>query len=217
MHIESKWEKNKSIKKHEFLEQGFKLFTEKGIDAVTLQDVADASGYGIATLYRYFSCKMGLLVEISSWKWEEFFQENQKHRPKDGTAAEMFDFYLESFLTLYRNKRPLLRFNQLLNAYIQSENVDAKMIETYRALAKTVEEYFHVMYEKAREDHTLRTDVSETEVLSVTLHLMLAAVSRYAVGLAYKPKGFNPVKELRVQKEMLYDRYALPQESEGRI
>ena len=64
-----------------FMEKGFELFSSKGIEAVTLQDVADASGHGVATLYRYFSSKPGLLLEISEWKWGEFFKENRKRRP----------------------------------------------------------------------------------------------------------------------------------------
>ncbi|MBQ9068494.1 MAG: helix-turn-helix transcriptional regulator, partial [Eggerthellaceae bacterium] len=90
----------KAKKRKAFLEAGYALFSQKGIDAVALQDVANASGYGIATLYRYFDTKAGLLLAIAHWKWEEFFQENSRRRPSEGfadkTAADMFDFYLES-------------------------------------------------------------------------------------------------------------------------
>lgn len=64
-----------------FLEKGFALFSERSIEAVTLQDVADASGHGIATLYRYFNSKPHFLVKIAEWKWAEFFRENRKRRP----------------------------------------------------------------------------------------------------------------------------------------
>ena len=69
---------------------------------VYLPDVAKASGHGIATLYRYFSIKA------------EFFRENRKRSPihnlEDKTAVDMLDFYLESFLELYRKHKALLRF-----------------------------------------------------------------------------------------------------------
>ena len=44
-------------------------------------------------------------------------------------------------------------------------------------------------------------------MLSVTIHLMLAVITRYAVGLAYEPEGFDAVKELEIQKEMLFLKY----------
>ena len=48
----------------------------------------------------------------------------------------------------------------------------------------------------------------EEEMFSTTLHLMLAAVTRYAVGLVYIPEGgFDAEKELEKQKEALLIRY----------
>ena len=199
-------------RRQSFLEHGFEMFSSRSIEAVYLPDVAKASGHGIATLYRYFSTKAEFALAIAEWKWGEFFRENRKRSPihnlEDKTAADMLDFYLESFLELYRKHKALLRFNQLFNIYIRSENVDSGTVETYRGLMQHIIEYFHVMYEKAKQDGTVRTDVSETEMLSTTIHLMLAAVTRYAIGLVYEPKdGFDDIKELETQKEMLFLRY----------
>ena len=192
-----------------FLARGFEMFSERSIEAVAMQDVAKASGYGIATLYRYYSNKAEFCVAIAEWKWGEFFQENRKRRPNDNfedkTAADMLDFYLESFLELYRKHKALLRFNQLFNIYIRAENIDTGTVDAYRGLMQPIVEYFHVIYEKAKQDGTVRTDISETEMLSTTIHLMLAAVTRYAVGLVYQPEdGFDAEQELEAQKRMLY-------------
>ena len=197
-------------RRDDFLKAGYSLFSEKGIDSVTLQDVADLSGHGIATLYRYFETKPGLLIEIADWKWGEFFARNSKRRPQDlstATAAEMFEFYLDSFLEVYRTDKPLLKFNQFLNIYLRSGGVDEGTKERYRGLMKPISDFVHTLYVKAKEDGTVRTDVSETELLSVTVHLMLAAVTRYAVGLVFEPKGFDDDAELIILKEMLLERY----------
>ncbi len=55
-------------RRQNFLEHGFELFTARSIDAVSLPDVAKASGHGIATLYRYFSTKAEFVVAIAEWK-----------------------------------------------------------------------------------------------------------------------------------------------------
>lgn len=204
--------KNKSLRRQAFLEKGFEMFSQKGIETVKMEEVAEACGHGVATLYRYFGSKPNFVVEVAAWKWGEFFQENRKRRPRPdfegSAAAEMFAFYLESFLLLYKHNRDLLRFNQFLNIYIQSEEFEPNAAEGYRGLMKPIIELFHMMYEKARQDHTVRTDVPEEEMLSVTIHLMLAAVTRYAVGLVYQPEsGFDDMKELETQKEMLFLKY----------
>ena len=68
--------------------------------------------------------------------------------------------------------------------------------------------FFHLMYEKAKIDGTVRTDIPEKEFLSITLHLMLAVVTRYAVGLVYEEENtFDDLKELEIQKNMLFEKY----------
>ena len=65
-----------------------------------------------------------------------------------------------------------------------------------------------MVYERAEQDHTIRTDESEEEMFSTTLHLMLAAVTRYAIGLVYIPEsGFDAEKELEKLKEAMLLRY----------
>ena len=209
MRKRTKWEIHQNERRRIFLEHGFALFSTRSIEAVAMPDVAKASGHGIATLYRYFSTKAEFALAIAEWKWGEFFRENRKRSPihnlEDKTAADMLDFYLESFLDLYRKHKALLRFNQLFNIYIRAENIDTGTVDAYRGLMQPIVEYFHVMYEKAKQDGTVRTDVSETEMLSTTIHLMLAAVTRYAVGLVYQPEdGFDAEQELEAQKRMLY-------------
>ena len=51
-------------------------------------------------------------------------------------------------------------------------------------------------------------DEIEEEIFSIILHLMLAAVTRYAVGLVYIPEsGFDAEKELERMKIALLHEY----------
>ena len=65
-------------------------------------------------------------------------------------------------------------------------------------------------YRKGQRDGTLRTDMPEKEMFSATLHLMLAVVTRYAVGLAYS-QGACIESELLLQKDMLMRRFCTGQ------
>ena len=82
------------------------------------------------------------------------------------------------------------------------------MMKPYRDIIEELKPEFHVLYARAEQDHTLRTDESEEEMFSTTLHLMLAAATRYAIGLVYIPEsGFDAEKELEKLKEALLMRY----------
>lgn len=200
-----------AIKRNDFLDKGFELFSQRSIEAVTLKDVAEACGYGMATIYRYFKVKPAFVVEVAVRKWELFREENQNRRPAanfDGmTAAEIFEFYLDSFILLYEDHKDLLRFNQYFNVYVRSAKIDQTALEPYLMIIRTLEERFGILYEKALSDHTLRTDEPREELFGKTLHLMLAAITRYAVGLVYMQEGYDPVRELIMLKEMLLARY----------
>ena len=197
-----------AAKRMEFAEKAYELFSAKDINSVSLQDIADATPYGIATLYRYFVNKPTLVIEAAAWKWRQFQAEYRKRKQESGemTAAQIFEFYLDSFLELYRNHRDLLRFNQFFNIYIQAEKIDTETVKPYREMIEETEEPFHRMYVKAQMDHTVCTDMPEAEMFSATLHLMLAAVTRYAVGLVYQV-GTDPEKELELLKELLLKKF----------
>ena len=213
------WDRKKeavmmSERRETFLESGFKLFSSKNIDTVSLQEVADESGLGVATLYRYFVNKPGLVVAVATWKWEEYLKENKARRPSANfegmKASEIFEFYLDSFLELYRNHRDMLRFNQFFNVYVQAEHIDPDVMEPYKEIIYDLKELFHEIYLKAQEDHTVRTDEPEEQMFSTTLHLMLAAVTRYAVGLVYTPQdGFDAQAELETMKEIFLVKYTV--------
>ena len=78
-----------------YLTNGFEMFSAKSIDAVPLPEVAKASGYGIATLYRYYKNKGEFALAIAELKWGEFFAENRKRSPihdlENSTAADMLE------------------------------------------------------------------------------------------------------------------------------
>ena len=67
---------------------------------------------------------------------------------------------------------------------------------------------FHELYQRGMKDGTLRADISEETMVSSSFHIMLAAVTRYAVGLVYVPeKGADPESELIMLEELLLSRY----------
>ena len=185
------------------VENAFKVFSERTIDGVNLTQVARASGVGVATVYRYYESKTELVLEVNTWAWDKYMSEKQGRMDTgERSAAEIYGYFLESFIDLYREHRDLLRFNQFFNVYMQHSDVTTEQLMPFNRMVEGLARQFHRCYEMAKVDHTLRTDIPELEMFSKTLHLMLAAVTRYAVGLMYDA-GIPPEEELRYLKELL--------------
>ena len=194
------------------LESAFRLFSEKGIESVTMPEVAKASGVGRATLYRYFASKLDLVVSIGTWKWNEYIAHHDAFVPLEThesmTGAQYLRFYLDSFLDLYRNHRDILRFNYNFNSYLQHESGTEAQRQPYLQMVGILHERFHRLCERGRRDGTLRDDISETSMFSSSFHIMLAAVTRYAVGLVYVPEEIDaPEGELVMLEELLLSRF----------
>lgn len=193
--------------KQRILDEGFKLFARCGIESVTMPQIAKAGGVDRSSVYRYYPTKLDLVVAISANVWRKFSQDDYIWPDREGTTgAERYAYYLESFMVLYRDHKDILRFNQFFNVYVADEQVSPERLRPFTEVIGKMAERFHEVYAAGQADGTLRADVPENEMFSATLHLMLAAVTRYAVGLVYDA-GIDPVQELAMLKDMLLDRY----------
>ena len=74
-----------AARREAMLAEGFRLFAEKGIESVTMLEVAKACRLGVATLYRYYNTKLALVLDIGTRKWQEYAQYVQKCRKERNT------------------------------------------------------------------------------------------------------------------------------------
>jgi len=201
-----------AVKRQAFLDAAFELFTEKGIEAVSLNSIAQKSGYGIATLYRHFSNKVSLVTELVAKKWADYIRYYESMvTDKDlekMTGAEYMKFYLDSYLVLFRNYKDILRFNYDLNSFLRKEEHSSEHLEPYLRVVDRLGESFHEMYQRGLRDGTLNCEIPEKTMFSSSFHIMLAAVTRYAMGLVYiLEQGADPETELLMLEKMLLKEY----------
>ncbi len=199
----------KAATREKLLQTAFHLFAEKTIDAVNLTEVAEAAGVSFMTSYRHFDKKPDLVLAVNDWSWNKYRAENMKKPEKTfDSGAARYEYFLDCFLDLYRDNRDILRFNQYFNAFVKREGIPKESMAKFNELIADLQERFKGTYAQGMEDGTLRSDVSEKEMFSATLHLMLAAVTRYAVGLVYE-SGVNPEQELLLLKKLLMQEYTV--------
>ena len=201
-----------AAKRKRFWDAGFKLFSERGIDAVKLQDVADEAGIGVATLYRYFSNKLALVLEIGTSKWEEYAEFLSELRARNHademTAAEELEFYFDFYILLYQEHKPLLRFNQSFNSFVRREGATEEQLQPYLNAIGHLAVFFHGVYEKGQRDGTIRTEQSEDKMFAATAHIMLAVAVRYAEGLLFSAEHEEDrTEEFQMLKRALLREY----------
>ncbi len=194
------------------MEKASELFFAKGIASVSVQEVADACGVGKVTLFRYFPSKMELVLAVGTWKWDEYirkYQASVSHEVRERmTGEENLKFYLDSFLDLYRNHRDILCFNYEFNSYLRHETVTQENMRSYRYIIDVLGALFHAFYNRGMQDGTLNPGISEKAMFSGSFHIMLAAVTRYSIGLVCSLEtGEDPESELLMLEKALLREY----------
>lgn len=204
-----------AAKKEKILETGFHLFSRKTIPSVTMNDIAKACGIGIATVYRYYRSKPTLVLAIASWLWDGYVKRNtqllEETESTGYSAIQRYEFFIDTFIDLYRNQKEMLRFNQLFNIYVRSEKVPEDELSAYNHMIGNMSGVFQEMILKGQADGTIRKDIPGETIFSTTLHLMLATTTRYAFGLVYTPEGGEEEeRELQLLKRMLVTEFTTP-------
>lgn len=201
----------KIAKEHRMLETAYQLFCKKGIEAATMPEIAQVSGVGRATLYRYFPTKLDLVVTIGTWKWQEYIEAYRTPVSAEQIAAmsgaEYLRFYLDSFIELYRSHSDILRFNYEFNSFLRLNAGTAEQRQPYMKMIERLGAEFHELYRRGIDDGTLNAEITEESMFSASFHIMLAAATRYAVGLVYVMEGANPAQELIMLEELLLSRF----------
>ena len=204
-----------AARKQRIVRAAFPVFAERTIERVTMNEIATASGMGVATLYRHYPTKADLVLAVGTWAWKAYLEaERAADSSPDGTAAEGYAYFLNNFIMMYREHRDLLRFNQFFNAYVQTEHIPMEQLRPYLEVIGAQSQRFQLLEVKAAQDGTLRTDLPIQEIFSASLHLMLAAVTRYAIGLVYQEE--DPEQELELLKSMLLQRFTCAPTPEGK-
>ncbi len=202
-----------AAKRERILEAGYHLFSRKTIPSVTMNEVAAACGLGIATVYRYYRSKPTLVLAIATWLWDGYVKKTAQllENTEDigCSAIERYEFFIDTFIDLYRNQKEMLQFNQLFNIYIRSEEVPESELNAYNHMIGELSERFQEMILKGQQDGTIRSDIPGQAIFASTLHLMLATTTRYAFGLVYTTDGREEEeRELQMLKRMLVAEYS---------
>lgn len=201
--MEKEQERNRRI-----LDTAFRIFVERKIEGVTMGEIAEAAGVGRATLFRCYPSKTELVIAVCSMKWKEYLDALDNSRPISGIhdipAIGRFIFTLDSYIDMYQHHKELLQYNDNFNYYVSHAGCDPKLLEEFHKSLSSANIRFHLMYEKAKEDKTFRTDIPEDEFMRATVHTMMATCTHYAGGFIWgSEENKDYTEELLLLKEMI--------------
>ena len=199
-------------RREKLLETGFRLFSRSSIESVKLTEIAEESGIGIATLYRYFENKSTLVIEIGIKVWRGYFEEVHRMYDEmngdDMSGEEELSFFLDCFIDLYRNHKDILRFNRNFDTYVKHSRCTAEQMRPFNDAMGIFAQKFHTVISKSQNDGTLNITEPEEKMFINLLYIMLSVTEMYTDGLVYPViEQRDMTAELFELKEMIMKNY----------
>ena len=136
------------------------LFLKNGIEDVKMTDIADASGVGVATLYRYFGSKPRMVTEVMTYLWDEinemFSGEFDSKEFMQRSGIEQLSDLMHMFLTLYESHSNFMKLLGEFDRFILREQIPKEDLWKYE---RSIINFYPVIvraYEKGLKDGTVR-------------------------------------------------------------
>ena len=201
-------EREASNRKERLIRAGLELFGSEGIESVSLNAVAKKADVGIATMYNYYQNKLNLVVAISTKMWREVWEKAllsvSEEQLQKMNAYALAELYCDNIIALYLEHPEVLRFSANYKTFVNREGATEEQYKDQIEALKPVEDIFHIKYEEAKRDKSIRTDIPEKEIFSILAITMLSMAERYAQGLVWaKSHEHDFRQELFYTKEMI--------------
>lgn len=133
------------------VQQAAALFLRSGLSTVKMTDIAQASGVGVATLYRRFSTKTHLAILAATMLWRRFNQrirvlvESNEFLAMMG--AERLETLLREYAARYVANRDFVSFLDEFDHLMLQEGVDKEELSDYGEEVDS----FYIIFEDAYE------------------------------------------------------------------
>ncbi|MBP0975323.1 MAG: TetR/AcrR family transcriptional regulator [Oscillospiraceae bacterium] len=162
-----------------------KLFLERGIEAVKMTDIADASGIGVATLYRYFGTKTGITIEAMTYLWNQlklmFSGIFESEVFLQQTGLKQLTDLMRMFTVLYDAHKDFMRLLSEFDLMLVREQVPKEALVNYERSIINFYPIFAKAYRTGIADGTVR-EVVDCQLFYVTFAHALLELCKKMVG-----------------------------------
>lgn len=171
------------------------LFLKRGINIVTIKDVASFLGLGEATIYRYFTKKENLVTEIAIKLEEEIFNSYFKISDELNGYEAINKFYL-SFLEVFINRREFYRFISEFDNFVM--NKDCNLVEYEKKLVLFYEVFMNG-FNKGIDDESIKRIEDINLFYLTTTHALMGLCKKLASDdILIQDEKINKVNEIKM-------------------
>ena len=200
----------RELKINHILEKAFELFSKEGIDNVTMNNIADKAGIGVASLYRYFSTKEELAIQCATKMWQiekekaNGFFTTQEYLEKSGIAQlhSILSYFEDSF----DSTQDFYRFIYYFDSYIKRQNIESNNLKEYENTIQEITEIAFKSIEKGFFDGTISFPNENIQALTLTItHSVFSLAQKLSLsgGMLTQDISNPPKNQLEILKKLI--------------
>jgi len=184
MSISERQLEERKMRQDRILEGALSVFKEKGLDGATMDQIANASGFGKATLYYYFKSKEEVFSAILVDGWQNIWESLEPVIAEQGSPRKTFVNVLIKIAENAQNRPGLFEFLFNVPKAIKLDEQPWK-------------DYQHKLY--AIIQGLLEDGVKQGEFPKVDPQLMFKALGGLFMGLVFMGDRKEPVTDKDVE------------------
>lgn len=172
-------EKNKESVKSNIVSVSKELFLERGFSQTNMADIAIQAKISRKTLYRYFSSKEEIAMEIELGVFEIFVAVQEQYiQSLEGNGYEKLTKYLEKLDQMVDEYSQLLRFTGMFDTYLVGEYPNTESQRAFIDLIVKVDQPFIEFLTEGIKDGSIVADTEVTYLARTISNSFLALAQR---------------------------------------
>ncbi len=154
------------------------LFLQRRIEDVKMTDIAQASGIGVASLYRWFGTKETLVIYAGALLWRDLgaLFENIHTDPsfREKTGYAQIEALFGAYRVLFRKHADFIRFIADFDDYALRAPLNAQALAEYEKSILNFYPHFLRAFQKGLADGSIRKDADPQLFYDTVNHAMMA-------------------------------------------
>lgn len=202
----SKRDRNKEERRQKMIEAAASVYSEKGIDDTTIQEVADRAGLGVASVYRYFPGKADLAVGTAIHIWRTYMLPLSSKAMEKMKSFHFISAYMEGFLELFENHPEVLRFIENFDNYISRQENRPEGFSVYEKLLTEQDTVVTKQLTRGQEEGFIRKDIDVARYYSVATKAIMAMAQKLLLrGTILSSDGTDGAGDLKILIGIMLD------------
>ena len=180
------------------INQAAALFLRDGIAAVRMTDIADASGIGVATLYRRFKTKTSIAIHAGMHMWGLFNERIRRAIETDAflamNGAERLMMLFEKYIAAYSAYPEFVRFLDEFDHMVLAEGVPVQELEGYSGAIAKFYFLFEDAYQLGLSDGSVTREVDFPVFYRAAAHALMSVAGKFMRGEVIPSDDFSETR-----------------------